>query len=227
MLTKLRPEFKFITPTMLPAYRYAGLDSDQRLFDKLKIGISISGSEELHNYGMSDAHFRDAFAEIARYLIIHGATLIYGGDLRKDGYTELLYSLVRSYFPEDINSDNKIKNYQFWPIHLNITTDIRADLSDVLELISVDAPQDLKIDKDAFLEPSNAENRVIWAKSLSKMREQMNRDLDVRILLGGKKEDFLGKYPGLLEEAYLAIRDNKPLFVIGSFGGCIWQNKST
>ncbi len=31
---------------------------------------------------------------------------------------------------------------------------------------------------------------------------------------------YLGKYPGLAEEAYLALRDGVPLFLIGAFGGC-------
>jgi hypothetical protein len=31
---------------------------------------------------------------------------------------------------------------------------------------------------------------------------------------------FKGKYPGLLEEALLAMRSDKPLYLVGGFGGC-------
>lgn len=48
----------------------------------------------------------------------------------------------------------------------------------------------------------------------------MNQKTDARVLLGGQVTGFKGKYPGLLEEALLAIRSGKPLYLIGGFGGC-------
>jgi hypothetical protein len=41
-----------------------------------------------------------------------------------------------------------------------------------------------------------------------------------RVLLGGQVSEFKGKYPGLLEEALLALRSGKPVYLIGGFGGC-------
>ena len=38
-------------------------------------------------------------------------------------------------------------------------------------------------------------------------------------MLGGKHTGYLGKYPGLLEEAYYTLKEEKPLFLIGGFGG--------
>ncbi|RBN36165.1 hypothetical protein DMN50_36905, partial [Priestia megaterium] len=51
------------------------------------------------------------------------------------------------------------------------------------------------------------------------MREQMNEDIDIRLIIGGKTKGYKGRYPGLVEEAYLALKSNKPIFLIGAFGG--------
>ena len=51
------------------------------------------------------------------------------------------------------------------------------------------------------------------------MRKMMAKNTDARIMLGGKHTGYLGKYPGLLEEAYYTLKEGKPLFLIGGFGG--------
>jgi hypothetical protein len=52
------------------------------------------------------------------------------------------------------------------------------------------------------------------------MREQMNDDIDARIVLGGQSGRFLGRYPGIAEEALIALKSGKPTFLLGGFGGC-------
>ncbi len=84
-------------------------------------------------------------------------------------------------------------------------------------------PEDLKTDfglnTTASLEPNTAFNRYVFARSLTAMREAMNKDVQARLVMGGKLQGFQGKYPGLVEEAYLALKEGKPLFLIGAFGG--------
>src|SRR5689334_6625063 len=75
------------------------------LYDK-QIGISISNNEELGQLGFSEIHLRDMTIEIARQLLISGAVIVYGGDLRKEGYTELFSDLSRQY--RSINEPRKI-----------------------------------------------------------------------------------------------------------------------
>jgi hypothetical protein len=48
----------------------------------------------------------------------------------------------------------------------------------------------------------------------------MNREIQARVLLGGQVTGFKGKYPGLLEEALLALNSGLPLYLIGGLGGC-------
>jgi hypothetical protein len=58
------------------------------------IAISASESPDMLELGLSDEHLRDAMAEIARHLLALGARLVYGGDLRTHGFSEVLFELV-------------------------------------------------------------------------------------------------------------------------------------
>ena len=51
------------------------------------------------------------------------------------------------------------------------------------------------------------------------MRRELATNTDARVVLGGKPDNFLGLYPGILEEALLAISRKQPLYVLGGFGG--------
>lgn len=223
ILTSIKPKFKFLTPTMLPILRYAESEvsgSQLGILKNIKVGLSISNSPDLMSYGLNDMHLEDAFIEFSRYLLVNGAKLLYGGDLREGGFTEILYNLVRNYFPEDVQSAHKIDNYQAWPLYTNLSTATRAELNKIVNFKMVEPPENLEVDLDEFLPPDCKENRVIWAKSLTKMREEMNKELDARILIGGAVQNYKGKYPGLLEEVCMAFRDGKPLYLLGGFGGC-------
>jgi hypothetical protein len=51
------------------------------------VAVSISESPDLAQLGLSDRHLRDVWAEVARQLLTAGARLLYGGDLRAQGFT--------------------------------------------------------------------------------------------------------------------------------------------
>lgn len=51
------------------------------------------------------------------------------------------------------------------------------------------------------------------------MRKISIESSDIRIFAGGKFENYLGKMPGVLEEFLIAIKENKPIFLIGGLGG--------
>ena len=56
------------------------------------------------------------------------------------------------------------------------------------------------------------------------MRERQTTELGVRIVVGGKigrpGDGYLGRMPGVLEEALLGIRAQRPVYLVGAFGGC-------
>jgi hypothetical protein len=182
------------------------------------IGMSVSNSSDLPERGMNHAHLEDAMVECARHLLAQGASLAYGGDLRPGGFTTILFDLVRSH--NRAGSRERVRNFLAWPIHLKLDPVIWRDYLDEMTSYRYGPPTDLGVDPATFVAPDDARGRYVWARSLTFMREEMNQRTDARVLLGGQVTGFKGKYPGLLEEALLALRSGKPLYLIGGFGGC-------
>ena len=206
----------FTTPTAVAAQpdpKATGTPLKSRI-----IGISISNSPDLPSRGMSLEHLEDAMVECARYLLAQGGSLAYGGDLRPGGFTTILFELARSH--NRAGSTERIHNFLAWPIHLRIDTDLWKEYLDEIRSYKISPPADLGVDAVNYLAPDDAAGRYAWARSLTVMREEMDRKVDARVLLGGQVNGFKGKYPGLLEEALLALRSNKPVYLIGGFGGC-------
>lgn len=195
-------------------------EKEIHLFEGKNIGISVSDSAELESLGFSLEHQKNLITEITRFLIIHGSSLVYGGDLRQNGYTRLFSNLVHQYRPTKEVNKVFFKNYFSFPIHLKLTK------SDILEFkmngvlpVLVDPPENLGIDKSTYFVPEGNDNLFIWAESLTKMREEMQCISDARVFTGGSMSNFKGKYPGLLEESILALRSNLPVYFTGIFGG--------
>ena len=195
-------------------------EKEIHLFDGKDVAISISDSSEIENLGFSLAHQRNLITEITRFLIIHGSTLVYGGDLRQNGYTRLFSDLVHQYRPSKEVGKSFFKNYFSFPIHLKLTR------SDILEFkkngvlpVSVEPPSNLDIDKSKFYTPKGNKNLFIWSESLTKMRQEMQSNTDARIFTGGSMSNFKGKYPGLLEESILSLENDTPVYLMGIFGG--------
>jgi len=190
------------------------------LFEGKNIGVSISDSPEINQLGFSFEHQKNLIIEITRYLVIHGSSLIYGGDLRQNGYTRLFSDLVFQYRPTNEVGKKFLKNYLSFPIHVKLKTSDELEFKkNGVEPIKVSAPEHLNIDETMFYPPNNKENLFIWAESLSKMRVEMNSESNARIFTGGSMANFKGKYPGLLEEAILALENDTPVYFVGIFGG--------
>ncbi|HMG04718.1 MAG TPA: hypothetical protein VK581_04605, partial [Chthoniobacterales bacterium] len=228
LLTELAPNLRLTTPTLLfarPSQPLALTGQDlEKAIAGWRIGLSISDSSDLPMRGFGPAHLRDAAAEFARFLLAAGATLAYGGDLRQGGFTEVLFELLTAYRAISGEAVDAIQSYLAWPIHLDLDVAQRARLKNTARFHPIPPPTDLGIDATAIasakqVPPTTPENRVAWARSLTAMRERMNGEIHARLLLGGQARG-LGKYPGLAEEALLALRAGKPVYLIGAFGGC-------
>ena len=100
----------------------------------------------------------------------------------------------------------------------------RSAVAEITKLNRVGIPQDIAtefgVTEETKLEVEGAQKQYILARCMTEMREAMNKAIDARLIMGGKTSDYSGKYPGLFEEAYMALRDGKSLFLLGAFGGC-------
>ena len=200
--------------------------SYQEVLGKKAIAISISESPDMPALGLGEEHLRDAMAEIARHLLALGARLIYGGDLRQDGFSALLFELVARHRRDADESDKRagVLNYLAWPVHIRQSfADLErqiTELEDSAQLVC------LKIDGSGLpIEErrsliSQAPTEQEWADGLTSMRVAMMSNSDARVVVGGGVESYKGVMPGIAEEALLSLRAGKPIFLVGGFGGC-------
>lgn len=195
-------------------------EKEIHLFDGQNVAISISDSPEITNLGFSLAHQKNLITEITRFLIIHGSNLVYGGDLRENGYTRLFSNLVHQYRPSKEVGKLFFKNYFSFPIYLKLTkSDILEFKKNGVSPVNVEPPENLNIDRLMSYASVGNPNLFIWSESLTKMREEMQSNTDARIFTGGSMSNFKGKYPGLLEESILALKNDIPVYFTGIFGG--------
>lgn len=200
--------------------------SYQEVLGQKTVAISISESSDMPALGLDDEHLRDAMAEIARHLLALGARLIYGGDLRQHGFSDLLFELVARHRRDVDEGDNHtgVTNYLAWPVHIlqavaELETEI-AKVEDSAELVCLRIDgSELPIEERRGL-PSQVPTEQEWADGLTSMRITMMSDSDARIFVGGRVKGYKGTMPGIAEEALISLKAGKPIFLVGGFGGC-------
>jgi hypothetical protein len=223
VLRRFAPDLTVTTPILLLTAGMRRADAERPLSGRT-IGLSLGSSPDLDRLGFHQIHLDDAAVEFARYLLESGATLAYGGDLRPGGFTEILRDLVWTYDASESDTP-RLRGYLAWPIHQDKLRKHPAYLTwtakkNRIGFEYVPRPADQDGVPAGPAEDRSPENLLVWARCLTAMREQMDAGLDARVLLGGKLEGYMGRYPGLAEEALLARRSGKPLYLAGGLGGC-------
>ena len=187
------------------------------------VAISISESPDSSILGIGKAMFEDLSVELARHLLISGAHLVYGGDLRPGGFTELFKDLAYQYgiYEKEKTLKNYFTNYLAWPIYVGMAPATHAEYKSCrVQCQKATIPDTIPTDLHGqMVPPSTVENLYYWAESLKSMRQEMESHIDARIILGGRVTGFKGYMPGLYEEATNAAKANHPLFLLGGFGG--------
>ncbi len=206
---------QFLTPMQLLA-QTANLSGKN-------VAISVSEAPDSNVMGYGSAMIKDLVIELSRHLLIAGAKMIYGGDLRSGGYTELFSELSLQYKEYQNNVERGtyfFRNYFAWPIWLSFTPETKLQyVNSRVEPIFVDCPEEYTGDKGKPIAPINDDNNLIWSYSLLKMRHQMESESDARVILGGRMTGFSGFMPGIMEEFIQAVSMNHPIYLLGGFGG--------
>lgn len=189
------------------------------------VAISISESPDMAVFGLSDGHLQDAMAEIALHLLSSGTSLAYGGDLRANGFTELLFELVVRYRDHPYHSGKiTVTDYLAWPVHIRMTADdlaaFTAGHEKVAHLVFL-ALDGSRLEQEQRLElPVHEPDDNEWAEGLTAMRVVMREETRARIVLGGRVNGYKGRMPGIAEETLLSLQSNQAVFLLGGFGGC-------
>ena len=133
---------------------------------------------------------------------------------------------MRTYDAAGGNPQDRLRGYLAWPIHRELDDEQLNRWNQNATFTYVPRPADVPDVNPATSlildapEKRTAESLYVWARCLTEMRRAMNREVQVRLLLGGKVDRFFGKYPGLAEEAELTLRAGLPVYLVGGFGGC-------
>ena len=195
--------------------------------DHIGISISTAPNDSFSSHHLHSDHLKRLSQDLARHLLARAGTLIYGGDLRDDGFTQFILDEAVA-LKSRLNSDNiHIINHLAWPIHIEDekVVEWRAKYYDIINTQEHNAPNDVldSIDPNIYLKPTTTDNRYIWSRCLTEMRQQSIQASNARICAGGKLSGYLGKMPGVLEEIMLALEYNKPLYLLGGFGGMVTE----
>jgi SLOG cluster2 len=190
------------------------------------VAISISESADMAALGLSEQHLRDAMTEVARHLLALGAQVVYGGDLRANGFTELLFELVARHRRDADEGDERasVLNYLAWPVHVQMAMSeleqVSNDLKGVARLVLLNQHgQTLTMAERAGV-PGHQPTDEEWVQGLTAMREAVLANTHARIVLGGRVDRYRGAMPGIAQEALLALDAHQPLYAVGGFGGC-------
>lgn len=183
------------------------------------VGISVSASNDLARFGLTETHVRMALGEVARAVLVADGRLTYGGHLRQDGYTLFLVQEIERFG----RRNRPFTGYVPYSVHRQMSID---EISERVEDISVlgtyvflDADGNT-IDPLAGRPPEpDVVDEATERDALTAARVVMSDVIDGRVALGGQRKGFRGRMPGVIEEAILAVRAGKPLYIAGGYGG--------
>ena len=187
------------------------------------VGLSVSASGNLAELGFGREHVDDVLVELTRYLVAAGATVVYGGDLRQGGFTELLMEVVARHV-EEHDSMVRFENYLAWPVHAAMPYLELAELADLFTpsgrlVCLTSAGKEMPMPERAKFDRRDVGDDE-WGPALTAMRQVLAERCDARIVAGGATAKFRGAMPGVAEEAILSVEAGKATYVVGSLGGC-------
>lgn len=193
------------------------------------IGISISDVGPVaYNKQCHPCMLKSFAQDLARHVLSRCGRLVYGGDLRHDGFTEYIISEASSLQHRVDVAKARVMNYLAWPIYVGNgeVLRLRAEYGEMLDIKELRPATDImtSINPNAPLPPMNPDNCYIWSRCLTVMREQSIHDSFARVCAGGKLSGYKGKMPGVLEEIEIALAyDKMPLYLCGGFGGVVGE----
>lgn len=216
--------------------------AQSRPLRKMPIVLSISESGNAERYGVTRAHLDAALCEISRQLLVRGASLEYGGTLGPESYTVALFDMARSYSAlSGLPPAERIINDVGWPTPLlSLPAATRAKYQSVATFRRIPRPEGVEsldpstfVEEPAFFPADTPQRRYAWARGMTAMREAQTGKARARIILGGRvgptvpepatpgqpKKWYLGRIPGVVEEAWVSLKAGQPLYLVGAFGG--------
>lgn len=220
ILRKESKQTEFVTPILYNTQERLKSAYNENFLENKTIGVSISENPTLvsnKQYKLYDhLHLQDALVEISRYLLVCGAHCAYGGNiqypLQQFNFTTILTELIESYAEEYPMKVAPIINHACYPISKNVEEnyDLRSQYKGLINFHLHTNPLD-----KPFPWGDSAEVAI----ALTDMRKKMFEQNDAQIFIAGKIKGYKGLISGILEEAYWALHYQRPIYIVGAFGG--------
>lgn len=211
------------------------------------IALSAGVAPDLKRLGVPAQEIDRAILAICGSLIRSGATVIYSGDLRPEGFTfKLFRHLAGLYAGQDVQpfslfmpehaarrlnfeqlSAAAVSTASVSTIKLVIQGELVCVRPDENGLLLISNSGRHRATNDHELEVALGEtSSELTAESLSAARAAVTRACDARVLIGGKMglvddadDHFDGDLPGIIEEAIQTLQAGKLVFPLSAFGG--------
>ncbi len=205
----------------------------QRPLTGFAVNLSVSESDESEGRGYPAWQVNRVTLQLVAALFGQGASLVFGHDWREDGVMEAVYGFARQVqppiplVPEQAKNEEQplLRNLLPWPDKPFLDERDLERLASTLRVELVGLPPELAdlMRNRPLDEGRDGAYPYVRARALTSLRHRLNEVSDVRLCLGGRRTGAQGRYPGVVEEALLAIRENKPLYLAGFLGGATEQ----
>ena len=171
--------------------------------------------------------------QIVAALFGQGASVVFGHNWQEDGVMEAVYGFARQVqapipvSPEQAAAESQplLRNLLPWPDKPYLSDRELEQLESTLKVELAGLPKELEpFDVEGrHLEPNSGLYRYLRARGLTFLRHRLNDVSHVRLCLGGRRSEYGGRYPGVIEEAFVAVKAQKPLYLAGFLGGATEQ----
>ncbi len=198
----------------------------QRPLAGFMVGLSISESEDSETRGFPPSQVNRVTVQVVSSLFGQGVGLVFGHDWRDDGVMQTVYAIAREMQPPDAGDNHRpLQNLLPWPDVPTLSDEQRQQLSSTLLVERAGLPDGLREHLNAT--PAAAtrlpEYRYLRARALTHMRRRLEDRTHARLCIGGRSVGGQGRFPGVIEEAFLTFTAGKPLYLVGLLGGAARQ----
>lgn len=197
------------------------------------INLSISESDDSLKRGFPEWQTNRITLQVVAALFGQGTSIVFGHDWRENGVMEAIYGFARQMQPLiPLSAENAVteeqpllRNLLPWPDKPYLSEMDLERLSSTLRVEPAGLPRELlAFDAEARRsDPNNPLFRYIRARGLTFLRHRLTDVCHARLCLGGRSSGSSGRYPGVIEEALLAVKANKPLYLAAFLGGAAAQ----
>jgi hypothetical protein len=201
----------------------------------LRVGISISESEESEQLGFPSWQVNRATVQMATALLGQGAGVVLGHDWREDGVMQAVHAFAQQMQPIRAASTGEaggedggaplLENVLPWDDVPSLSADERERLAATLRVEVAGLPDDLH--DLVMLRPLDwvtpSARRYLRARALTHLRRLLSVRADARLCIGGRTDRYQGRFPGVVEEALFTLASGRPLYLSGLLGGATRQ----